>query len=174
LAEVRDGVALEQAVVAFDETLRGMSEGERWAAVQHESGVALLEKGDWTGAVERLGLALKVRDGKVGGGGRVDVRVIERRLTERLQTLACLALAEAKGGMLEAARGHAEAVHGMTLPEDGGLPWITAQAALVEVARARGERARVEALCGEAVGSYPVELVGEPGVPMRGFFEDRG
>jgi hypothetical protein len=150
-----------------------MSQGERWAAVQHELGVALLEKGDWAGAVKHLELALKVRDGKVGGGGRVDVRVIERRLTERLQTLACLALAEAKGGMLEAARGHAEAVHGMTLPEDGGMPWITAQAALVEVARVRGERARVEVLCGEALGSYPVDLAGEPGVPRRGFFEDR-
>ena len=99
--------------------------------------------------------------------------MIERRLTERLQTLACLALAEAKGGMLEAARGHAEAVHGMTLPEDGGMPWITAQAALVEEAKARGERARVEVLCREAVRSYPVDLAGEPGVPRRGFFEDR-
>jgi hypothetical protein len=174
VAEVRDGAALEGAVAAFEEALRGMSEGERWAAVQHELGVSLLEKGDWAGAVERLGLALKVRDGKVGAGGRVDVRVIERRLTERLQTLACLALAEAKGGMLEAARGHAEAVHGMTLPEDGGLPWIMAQAALVEVAKGRGEGERVEVLCREAVRNYPVELVGEPGVPLRGFFEDRG
>ena len=174
LAELRDGLALEQAVVAFEEALRGMSEGERWAAVQHELGVALLEKGDWAGAVDALGLALKVRDGKVGGGGRVDVRVIERRLTERLQTLACLALAEAKGGMLEAARGHAEAVHGMTLPEDGGLTWITAQAALVEVAKARGEGERVEVLCREAMRHYPLDQVGEPGLPMRGFFEVRG
>jgi len=76
--------------------------------------------------------------------------------------------------MLEAARGHAEAVHGMTLPEDGGLPWITAQAALVELARVRGERASVEALCREALGSYPLDLVGEPGLPRRGFFEDKG
>lgn len=174
VAEVRDGAALEGAVAAFEEALRGMSEGERWAAVQHELGVALLEKGDWAGAVERLGLALKVRDGKVGAGGRVDVRVIERRLTQRLQSLACLALAEAKGGMLEAARGHAEAVHGMTLPEDGGMPWITAQAALVEVARVRGEGERVQALCREALGSYPLDQAGEPGVPGRGFFELSG
>jgi hypothetical protein len=45
---------------------------------------------------------------------------------------------------------------------------------LVEVARARGEGERVEVLCREAVRSYPLELVGEPGVPLRGFFEDRG
>lgn len=173
LAEVRDGAALEAAVIAFGEALQGMHEGEVWAAVQHELGVALLEKGDWTGAVGPLELALKVRNGKIEGGGRVDVRVIERRLTERLQSLACLALAEAKGGMHEAAQGHAGAVHEMTLPEDGGMPWITAQAALVEVARALGDSESVKALCRDALESYPLDQSGEPGVPRRAFFRDR-
>jgi hypothetical protein len=55
----------------------------------------------------------------------------------------------------------------MVLPDDAGPAWITAQAA--RMLMADGEEAERVKKAGRA--HYPTELVGEPGLPPRVWFD---
>lgn len=175
LTSARAEAALREAESAFADALSLLGtavEKEPRASILHDLGVTRLELGDWPGAALALAQALELRDGKVAAGGRVDVRVLERQLSDRLQTLGFLALAEARiAGSARDARLHARLARGMTVPEDGGSPWIATQAALLLLARADGLTDEVERLRQEALAHYPHDQAGEPGVPARRFFE---
>ena len=148
-------------------------------ALEHDLGVTRWEQGRVEEAVEHLSAALALRPSRLSTGGFVDVRDVEKRLNERLRTLAQLALAEARlageatadeatrRGWREAARRRVEEVHGLVLPEDAGPAWITAQAA--RLLMAAGEEAELVKKAGRT--HYPEELAGEPGLPPKGWFD---
>jgi tetratricopeptide (TPR) repeat protein len=174
----RDTQHLAQAATAFEQALTTASRPTRppvWAALHHDLGRTHLEQGRFASAAEAFRQALEVRDAKVSSAGNVDVRVLERRLTERLQSLAFLALAEtrlaavatdpvARDALGASARRNIAAVHGMTLPGDDGPAWIVAQLALLLTQQASRDPA-AEDTRRAALTHYPHDQAGEPGVP---------
>jgi hypothetical protein len=163
LEEPRDPTALQAAVADFEQALNTASRDERpavWAALQHDLGLAHLDLGQASAAAEHLSLALEVRGVKMSSSARVDVRLIERRLAERLQSEAFLALAQARTGQTEAALERVAEVHGMTLPEDPGHAWFIAQCALVALHQSPTARQK-------ALEHYPLDQAQEPGVPAQ-------
>jgi len=159
----RDPVALQAAVVAFEQALATAARAERpaiWAAIHHDLGLAHLDLGQSAAAVEHLEQALEVRGIKISSSARVDVRLIERRLSERLQTQAFLALALARIGQAKAATDLITDVHSMTLPEDSGHAWFIAQCARIHIGASAEEQQK-------ALDHYPLDQAQEPGVPAR-------
>ncbi len=166
----------EEALGCLDKTTARL--GEVRGALAHDLGVTRWEQGRAAEAEERLSAALGLRPARLNTGGFVDVKDVEKRLNQRLRTLAQLALAEArladqatdetiKQRWRESALRRIEEVHGMVLPDDAGPAWITAQAA--RMLMADGEEAERVKKAGRA--HYPTELVGEPGLPPRVWFD---
>lgn len=159
----RDPAALGAAVAAFDLALGTASRESRptvWAAILHDRGLAQLDQGQSAAAADSLQQALEVRGIKVDTRARVDVRLLERRLTERLDSQAFLALALARLGQAEAAKDLIAEVHGMTLPEDSGVAWFIAQCARWQLERLPEDRQK-------AIDHYPIDQADTPGVPSQ-------
>lgn len=159
----RTPAALQAAVAAFELALSTASRRDRpavWAAIHHDLGLAQLEQSQPAAAAESLQQALEVRGIKVDTSARVDVRVLERRLSERLDSLAFLALAQARLGQTEPAMKLIAEVHGMTLPEDSGAAWFVAQCARIALHQLPEDRQK-------ALEHYPADQADAPGVPSR-------
>jgi tetratricopeptide (TPR) repeat protein len=178
----REAGALESAEESFERAVSladalGAPWEERGARAWHGLGLARLEQGRHEEARAALQRALAVREPLArSGGGRVDVRVLERRLTARLETQAFLALAIAgsanadKESAAREAAALAQAVLSMTLPEDTGPAWIAAVAAQLLLARAAGDVETAARLAEHGQRHYPRALAGEPGLPPESVF----
>jgi tetratricopeptide (TPR) repeat protein len=158
-----DSAVWQSAAAAFEQALRTASRAEFpsvWAALQHDLGLAWLELGQFSAAADAFRQAMEIRGGSLNASARVDVRVLERQISERLQTQAFWALALARQGQNEAAMELVTTVHGMTLPEDRGHAWFIAQCARLAVQDLPADRQK-------ALEHYPVDQAQEPGVPSR-------
>ncbi len=179
----RDLPAIEEAAKAFEQALSTAAAGsETRLAVLHDLGLCHLELEQPEAAEACFAeIVTALASGKTGST-EFDVRALERRVTARLNAQAFLAWARARqaAAEMDATRRQAlvaetrtlvTAVHGMTLPDEGGAPWITAQAALalIEAVEKNADAAKVAREL--ALNHYPAAQAGEPGVPSRAQIE---
>lgn len=177
----RDQATLAEAAAAFEQALATAREpgvsAEVLLAVQHDLGLTLLELREAATAAalfEEIVRSLEAsRDRAVT---QFEVRALERRLTARLNAQAFLALALARQlprveepaqreALLSRVQELVKAVHGMTLPDEDGPAWITAQSALALAFTFCGDAA-AESARQRALQHFPRVLAGEPGVPF--------
>lgn len=174
--------AAQNAILAAANSVDSATAAEFNATIQHTLGLVFYEQGQrqqqptaWPSAVAAFSKALETRTGKIGSG-KVDVRIAERRLTERAESLAARALTlatmpgtqdEARSALRDA-RGALE----LTLPDDPGPAWIMAQQAEILASlrlQSDGTDTTAAALnaANLALDQYPLELANHAGVPSR-------
>lgn len=183
------GAAFTLALNNVDTTRRP----EFRATILHDQGLAFLEQTrtgtEQAGRTEAIGCfteALKIRNGKLGTG-KVDVRIAERRLTQRAESLAARALAlaspDAPPDDLKSALRDARGALELTLPDEPGPAWIQSKVAeliatvklyhdstLSNGTKKQEDKATVEEIFkigAEALDHYPQELSKNPCVPQR-------
>ncbi len=178
LTPERDQSALAEAAAAFERALVSARQpgvaAEVLTALLHDLGLSRLELGDPAAAARAFDEVLGSLQGGRSGVTQFEVRALERRVTARLNAQAFLALALTRQAQAESAprepllirvRELVKAVHGMTLPDEDGPAWITAQVALAYAARLAGDVTAAESARQHALQHYPYALVSEPGVP---------
>lgn|GEM_PF-5318367 len=172
----------QNAISIAAESVPSEKEAEFSATIHHTYGLIHYEQAHrfnhmdaWSAAVTAFSKALETRSGKIGTG-KVDVRIAERRLTERAESLAARALTlAAMPGTPEDARSALRDAHStseLTLPDDPGPAWIMAkQAEIIANIRLQADGAEftTNALkaAAQAIDQYPLELANHPGVPSR-------
>ena len=182
--------AMRVATGSFE---RGLNP-ELWASIHHDQGVVMLVKSEGErrsmepleAAVRCFLQALEVRTGAIPDGtGKADT--LASRLSQRAETLAYLAVAQAylgdfRGGSGESAISTADLALGLSQPQDPGLTWFMAQYAKLRTVVKHPSQAlekggtvppeQASARFSELITTfertlqnYPTTLADHPGVP---------
>ncbi len=180
LAEKRDPAALAAAAEAFERALAAAEDPglrpEVRTAILHDLGLSQLERDEFELAARAFREVVEASSGgKAGAVTQFEVLALERRVTTRVNAQAFLALAlvrqaesvetAPRQALLDEAAGLVAAVHGMTLPDEDGPAWITAQAALIGCRHLANDEAGAGVARQLALQHYPHTQAGEPGVP---------
>ena len=169
------GTLLAESLSAFDTALTHASaekDPNVWAALHHDRGRALLQQLPGTGTEETVTAfqkALAERPAKVASGMFVDVRRLERDLNHHIETASCLAYALSlmPDPDAEAITEQTTSVLNLVVADDPGYGWLLARMALLRLDLHRGVTPETLQHATAALRHYPLDQIGEPGVPTQ-------